>query len=175
MKVAILSDTHLPRFGRSLPHRLVQGLEASGATHILHAGDWTSTLAVDLVATMGELHGVAGNNDPPELVERFGTRRVIELGGVRIGLTHGHLGPGRTTRQRALAVFDDEPGLAALVFGHSHVPLVEQLPDGRWLVNPGSPTDRRRQPQCTWALMTIEAGVIEAVDLIGFDRERAGR
>lgn len=175
MKVAILSDTHLPRFGCSLPTGLVDGLAASGATHILHAGDWTSGLAVDLVAGLGEVHGVAGNNDPAELVERFGTRRVVELGGVRIGLTHGHLGAGRTTPERALRAFEGEPGLDAVVFGHSHVPLVERLPDGRWLVNPGSPTDRRRQPRCTWALMTIEAGAIAGVELLGFDRDRPPR
>ena len=56
------------------------------------------------------------------------------------------------------------------MFGHSHIPLVERLAGGTWLVNPGSPTDRRRQPTYSWALMTIEDGAIASVELVRFDR-----
>ena len=95
---------------------------------------------------------MAGNNDGPALHARFGTQLVLDVDGARIGVTHGHLGPGATTRDRAHRAFADEPGLDAIVFGHSHIPLVERLDGGTWLVNPGSPTDRRRQPLFTWAL-----------------------
>ncbi|HEY5630092.1 MAG TPA: metallophosphoesterase family protein, partial [Candidatus Limnocylindrales bacterium] len=125
---------------------------------------------LELVSALAPTEGVAGNNDAPELVERLGLRRVVAIAGVRIGLTHGHLGPGRTSRDRAMGSFAGEAALDAIVFGHSHVPLVERQPDGQWVVNPGSPTDRRRQPRCTWALMTIEAGRVAAVELVGFDR-----
>ena len=171
MRVAILSDTHLPRFGRALPRWLAGTLQAAGVDRILHAGDWTTELAVDLLEAIAPVDGVAGNNDGPELHERFGTRRVLEIVDVRIGITHGHLGPGGTTEQRARNAFAKESGLAAIVFGHSHIPLVRRLDDGTWLVNPGSPTDRRRQPDYTWALMDLSRGAIAGVDLVRYSPE----
>lgn len=170
MRIAVVSDTHLPRFGRALPAALVRGIADARVDRILHAGDWTDPLALELLERLAPVDGVAGNNDGPELHERFGTRRILELGGVRIGLTHGHLGPGATTPARAQRAFSDEPpgSLGAIVFGHSHIPLVERRPDGTWLVNPGSPTDRRRQPSFSWALLTIEDGVLTAVTLEAF-------
>ena len=165
-----MSDTHLPRFGRVLPRALLDGFEAAGIDRIVHAGDWTDPLALTLLETVAPVDGVAGNNDGPVLHERFGTRRVLDIDGVRIGLTHGHLGPGSTTPERAGRAFEDEKHLGAIVFGHSHIPLVERVPSGTWLVNPGSPTDRRRQPACSWALMTIEDGAIASVELVRFDR-----
>jgi uncharacterized protein len=172
VKLALVSDTHLPRFGRALPTGLVEGIAAAGVDRILHAGDWTSPLAVDLLEELGRVEGIAGNNDGPELHERFGTRRVIEVGGVRIGLTHGHLGRGRTTPDRAIDLFADEPGLDAIVFGHSHIPLVRRLPSGTWLANPGSPTDKRRKPDYSWGLVTIEDGSIVGIDIVRFGKSR---
>ena len=78
MRIAIVSDTHLPRFGKVLPRWLVGTLEAASVDRILHAGDWTTELAVDLLEAIAPVDGVAGNNDGPELHERFGTRRVID-------------------------------------------------------------------------------------------------
>jgi predicted phosphodiesterase len=91
---------------------------------------------------------------------------------VRIGVTHGHLGPGRTTEERATRAFEDEGETRpdAIVFGHSHIPMIRHLPGGRWLINPGSPTDKRRQPDYTWALMEIEGGAIASVELVRFER-----
>jgi hypothetical protein len=174
VRIALVSDTHLPRFGRALPRSLVEGFAEAGVERILHAGDWTEPFVVDLLAAIAPVEGVAGNNDGPELQRRFGTRRVVEVDGVRIGLTHGHLGrPAARTPERVLAAFDDEPGLDAIVFGHSHLPLVRRLPDGRWLVNPGSPTDKRREPTFSWALLTTSDGAISRIDLVRFpDRRR---
>ena len=124
MRVALVSDTHLPRFGRTLPRPLLAGFEVAGIDRIVHAGDWTDPLAVALLEAVAPVDGVAGNNDGPALLERFGTRRVLELDGVRIGVTHGHLGPGSTTPERARRGFEAEPDLGAIVFGHSHIPLV---------------------------------------------------
>ena len=124
---------------------------------------------LDLLAEIAPTDGVAGNNDPPELVARLGRRKVVTVQGVRLGLTHGEIGPGRTTPQRALRAFADEARLAAILFGHSHIPLVERLPDGRWLVNPGSPTDKRRQRRFTWALLEVAGGVVAGASIQGFD------
>jgi putative phosphoesterase len=170
VRIALVSDTHLPRFGRALPRALLDGFEAAAIDRIVHAGDWTDPLAVTLLEAVAPVEGVAGNNDGPALHERFGTRRVLDIDGVRIGLTHGHLGPGSTTPERARRAFEHEPDLGAIVFGHSHIPLVERLTGGTWLVNPGSPTDRRRQPACSWALMTIEDGSISSVEVVRFAR-----
>lgn len=170
LRVGIVSDTHLPRFGRALPGALVAGLRDAGVGQLLHLGDWTSPLAADLLGELAPLDGVAGNNDPPALVERFGLTRVVELDGVRLGLTHGHLGVGRTTPERAERTFAGERGLAAILFGHSHVPMLERRDDGRpWLLNPGSPTDKRRQPRFTWALLTLDAGRLIDAELRAYD------
>jgi putative phosphoesterase len=169
VRLALVSDTHLPRFGRALPRALLDGFEAEGINRILHAGDWTQPLAVALLEAIAPVDGVAGNNDGPELHERFGTRAVLELDGTIVGLTHGHLGTGRSTPQRARGSFEDlavRP--AAIVFGHSHIPLVERLEDGTWLVNPGSPTDKRRQPLFSWAVMDVAGGEVAAVRLVRY-------
>ena len=109
---------------------------------IVHAGDWTEPLAVELFEAIADLDGIAGDNDGPKLQARFGTQLVLKVDGARLGVAHGHLGTGATTRERAIQLFADEPGLAAIVFGHSHAPLVERPDDGdtgTWLVNPARP------------------------------------
>lgn len=167
--IGLVSDTHLPRFGRRLPRALVEGLEAAGASAVVHLGDHVHGFVVDLLAEVPGigLHGVeavAGNNDPPDLVERFGYGRLVLVNGVRIGLTHGHLGIERSTPERALFTFGPVPSAAVdvVAFGHSHVPLVERR-SGVLLVNPGSPTDRRSQETYSFGLLRIRAdGGIEA-------------
>jgi putative phosphoesterase len=147
----------------------VDGLRNASVERILHVGDWTQPFVLDLLGSIAPTDGVAGNNDPPELVARLGRRKIVVVEGVRLGLTHGDLGPGRTTPQRALRAFADEAGLAAILFGHSHIPLVERLPDGRWLVNPGSPTDKRRQRRFSWALLEVAGDVVAGASIQGFD------
>src|SRR6187200_1011775 len=100
MRVALISDTHLPKFGRRLPRALVDGFAAARIERIVHAGDWTEPIAVDLLEAIASVDGVAGNNDGPDLHARFGTQLVLEADGARLGVTHGHLGPGATTRDR---------------------------------------------------------------------------
>jgi putative phosphoesterase len=156
-RLALVSDTHLPRFGRRLPAALIEALEAARPQVILHLGDHTAAAVVDELAVIAPVEAVAGNNDPPELVARYGLRRVVEIDTVRIGMTHGHLGRGATTPVRALAAFGAD-SVQIVAFGHSHIPLVEWR-GATLLVNPGSPTDRRRQPQPTFALLDVTAGV----------------
>jgi putative phosphoesterase len=148
----LIGDTHLPRFGRTLPAPLAEALTA--ADRILHAGDITDAFVLDLLEAFAPTDAVAGNNDPPELQEGLGPARTVTVEGVRIGLTHGHAGPGRTTPDRAFGTFADAvPAVHAIAFGHSHIPMVERR-DGVWLLNPGSPTDRRRQP--TFSFLRID-------------------
>ncbi len=153
-RAILIGDTHLPRFGRTLPPELLG--ELRHADRILHVGDITDPFVLDLLAELAPTDAVAGNNDPPELHDRLGLTRVVEVGELRIGMTHGHDGPGRTTPDRAVRAFAGaDPAVHAIAFGHSHQPMVERR-DGIWLLNPGSPTDRRRQPTFSCLRLDIE-------------------
>jgi uncharacterized protein len=171
-RIAVVSDTHLPRFGLALPTALRQGIAAAHVDLIAHLGDFTGPEVPALLEALGPLEAVAGNNDPPELVRRYGRRKVIDLGGRRVGLTHGDLGHGSSTLERAVATFAADD-VDVILFGHSHIPLMRRVPNDRWLVNPGSPTDKRRQPRYSWALVTIGPdGTIDA-ELRFFDDRTA--
>jgi putative phosphoesterase len=153
-RLVIVGDTHLPRFGRVLPAALSHALE--DADRILHVGDHTQPFVLDLLATLAPTEAVAGNNDPPELLKRLGTTRMVTVEGVQFAMTHGHLGPGRTTPDRAFRTFASlDPPADAIAFGHSHQPMVERR-DGIWMLNPGSPTDRRRQPSFSFLRVEVD-------------------
>ena len=136
---------------------LVRGITEAGVEQILHLGDFTEPFVPALFEALAPFDAVAGNNDGPELVERFGREKVIALAGVRIGLTHGDLGPGPTTPERARRTFESR-SVDVVAFGHSHAPLVKQVPNGPLLVNPGSPTDKRREYRYSWALLEVGDG-----------------
>lgn len=168
MRIGVVSDTHLPRFGRRLPPALVTGL--SGVERILHLGDVTALEVLDELEAIAPVLGVCGNNDPPEIRARWARRRVLTLEGVRIGMVHGD-GKGKTTLERALAAFQDEP-VDLLLFGHSHQPYLAQH-DGVWVLNPGSPTDKRRMPCYSFALVELSDGGVRP-RLCLYDRRDAG-
>jgi uncharacterized protein len=172
MRIAVVSDTHLPRFGDALPRALRVGIAQARVDLIVHLGDFTGSDVPRLLEDLGPLEAVAGNNDPPELAERFGRRGIVSAAGLRLGLTHGDLGPGRSTLERAVRHF---PATDAdlVLFGHSHIPLVVRLPDGRWAVNPGSPTDKRRQARYSWAVIDVDDAGVATPRLHWFDDRRA--
>ena len=167
MNIGVISDTHLPRFGRRLPAALERGLVRARVRLILHLGDFTGPDIPALFEALAPLEAVAGNNDEPALVRRFGRRKVLTVGGVRIGLVHGD-GARGTTIGRSVASFDREP-VDVICFGHSHQPVCERR-GATWLVNPGSPTDKRRQARYSYAIVSVRRG--RAVPrLVFFDRE----
>ena len=166
MKVGVVADTHLPRFGVELPASLRDGLRKEGVELIVHLGDFTGAGIPALFEVLAPLEAVAGNNDPPELVARFGRRKVVPVDGVRLGLVHGD-GPRGTTIDRSVSAFAQET-VDVICFGHSHQPLCERR-GGLWLVNPGSPTDRRQQPRCSYAILDIAHGRV-VPRLVFFDR-----
>jgi uncharacterized protein len=152
--VIVVGDTHMPRFGRRLPEPLVEGVR--DADVVLHVGDITERFVLDLLGEFAPVDAVAGNNDGPDLRDELGVTRVLSVEKVRIGMTHGHLGRGRTTPERARRAFlDADPPVDAICFGHSHQPLVERL-DGVWMLNPGSPTDRRWQPTFSYLRLVVD-------------------
>jgi putative phosphoesterase len=164
-RVAVVSDTHVPRFRRYLPDLLVT-LETLRPDAILHCGDWTDPSLIEMLAAIAPTDGVAGNNDGPELHRRLGTHAIVTVAGARIAMTHGHLGPGRSTPDRALAAFAAEPDLGAIVFGHSHIPVVRELTNRAYLINPGSATDRRSQPSRTMASLEVEDSRIVSARIV---------
>jgi uncharacterized protein len=167
--VVLLGDTHLPRFGRQLPPPLVDGL--ASADLILHVGDITQRFVLELLAEFAPTHAVAGNNDAPDLVEELGLSRVVTVDGLRLGMTHGHQGPGRTTLDRARRTFAAvDPPVDAICFGHSHQPKIERR-EGVWLLNPGSPTDRRRQSTFSYLRLEVDGAELR-LELVTYRRWR---
>ena len=166
MRVVVTSDTHLPRFGRELPKALVTGLET--ADLIVHCGDLTQNFVLEMLREYAPTIAVAGNNDGPELHSRLPTMRTIEIERTRFGLTHGHLGKGRTTPDRAFRLFaDDQAAVDAICFGHSHIPLVEKR-GSVWLLNPGSATDKRRLPYFSYLIIEVNGHTIDP-ELVKFE------
>jgi len=149
----------MPRFGKALPAALRDGLTLHSVDLIAHCGDMVDAMAIPIFEAVAPLEAVAGNNDPPQLVKRFGRKKILELGSVRIGMVHGHDGIGRSTLARAENAFEHDD-VSAILFGHSHVPYCHWH-DGVLLFNPGSPTDKRRQANFSYGIIRIVGKRIE--------------
>src|SRR5690554_3239574 len=149
MLLGIISDTHMPGMARQLPIRLLKDMEK--VDYILHAGDWNSLDVYEQLSQLAPLDGVAGNTDGLEIVNKFGYQKVLEFESKKIGVVHGH--GMRGTEHNALHAFQDEE-IDCIVFGHSHIPLLRSE-NGILLLNPGSPTDKRRQSQYSYAIVEI--------------------
>ena len=140
MRVAVISDTHLPRGSRKLPDACLARLRR--ADLILHAGDLVTVgFLAELRALGPPVDAVHGNVDEPALRAALPTERVVEVEEARIGLVH-EPGPRPGREQRLVDRF---PGCDAVVYGHTHLPQANRY-RGVWILNPGSPTERRRAP-----------------------------
>jgi putative phosphoesterase len=155
MLIAVIADTHLPRGARRLPDACVERI--AEADLLLHAGDF-STLEVlrELEAIGPPVAGVQGNVDSADLRRLLPAERVVDAEGARIGMIHD-AGPRTGRLERLRRHFGDRAGV--VVFGHSHLPLHEQAPDGFQILNPGSPTERRRAPTHTMGLIHVRDGL----------------
>ncbi|MFC8311800.1 metallophosphoesterase family protein [Streptomyces olivaceus] len=160
MRLLLVSDTHLPKRAKELPAPLLA--EIPRADVVLHAGDWVDTAALDLLESRSRrLVGVYGNNDGPALRARLPEVARADLGGLRFGVVH-ETGSAQGRERRCAARF---PDLDVLVFGHSHIPWDTTADTGLRLLNPGSPTDRRRQPHCTYMTAEVTGGRLAEVAL----------
>jgi putative phosphoesterase len=160
-RLAVISDTHLPRGARALPDACLEQLRDADA--ILHAGDLMELSVLRELEALGPpVHAVRGNVDSAELQARLPLTRIVTVEGARIAMLHD-AGPreGRLARLRRRF-----PDADAVVFGHSHIPLHEER-DGFAIFNPGSPTERRRSPRHTMGIATVADGAVtfELVDL----------
>jgi putative phosphoesterase len=159
-RLLLLADTHVPQRAKALPAEVWRAVDE--ADLVVHAGDWVDVTLLDAMESRARrLVGVAGNNDHGSLRERLREVADIEVEGVRFGVVH-ETGQARGRETRCEAAY---PGLDVLVFGHSHIPWDTTSPSGLRLLNPGSPTDRRRQPFCTYMTATVHEGVLSSVVL----------
>lgn len=148
----MLADTHAPRRWRLCPAAVARQLRS--ADLILHAGDVCTASVLDELSGYGPVRVVLGNNDLPE-VAAWGAPDTLEfeIDGIPVAMVHDS-GQSAGRRQRLRRRF---PAAQLVVFGHSHIPL-DDAADGFRIFNPGSPTDRRRQPRGTFGLLDIDDG-----------------
>ncbi|MCW2771016.1 MAG: metallophosphoesterase [Aeromicrobium sp.] len=160
LSVAVVSDTHAPRFWKAMPPAVAAQL--ADVDVILHAGDVCTPSVLDELAAYAPVHVVAGNNDGPD-VAAWGAPETLQIGldGVRIAMIHDSgTKQGRAARMRRLF-----PDADLVVFGHSHIPW-DTEEDGQRLFNPGSPTDKRRQPRGTMGQLVLDAGRIVSAEIV---------
>ncbi|MFD3811186.1 metallophosphoesterase family protein [Rhodococcus sp. NPDC058639] len=160
MRLLLLADTHVPARARVLPAAVWD--EVDRADVVVHAGDWIDVGLLDsLEERARRLVACWGNNDGPALRERLPEIARVTLDGVRLAVVH-ETGASTGREKRMATAYPDTD---VLVFGHSHIPWDTTTLSGLRLLNPGSPTDRRRQPQCTYMTATIENGALGDVEL----------
>lgn len=147
MKIAVLSDTHI-RWGRKIAGFIWENI--ADVDGIIHAGDIISQKFLDELSSLAPVTAVRGNCDSLDLPDKT----IVQLDFLKVGVTHGYLGQGSTTPEKAFHSFG--PGEAdIIIFGHSHIPYQEYR-QGVWLFNPGSPSERRGQPYFSFGLLTVE-------------------
>lgn len=165
MRLLLIADTHVPKRARDLPDRVWD--EVAGADVVLHAGDWVEPALLDaLEAKATRLVACWGNNDGAELRQRLSERADATLGGLRFTVVH----ETGAASGREVRMAKDYPETDVLVFGHSHIPWDTTAENGMRLLNPGSPTDRRRQPYCTFMTATVDAAALTDVVLHRLER-----
>jgi putative phosphoesterase len=158
VSLVLTSDTHVPQRSREVPHSLWTAIERADV--VVHAGDWVDVALLDeFEARSRRLIGVHGNNDHGALRERLPEVARAEIGGLHIAVVH-ETGDKTGREARCAARF---PDVDVLVFGHSHIPWDTTAPNGLRLLNPGSPTDRRRQPHGTFVTAVVADGQLQDV------------
>lgn len=160
MRALVLADTHLrPGSRRRLPGRVLEELQRADV--VFHAGDILTGEVLELLAGYAPVHAVLGNNDR-DLVGLLPERLELDLEGLVVGMVHDS-GPRRGRERRLRRAF---PQAGLVVFGHSHIPWNAAGLDGQWLLNPGSPTDKRSQPHPTMATVEVSGGRILAAEIV---------
>jgi hypothetical protein len=151
MKVAVLSDTHIPYAASQLPKKVCEVLEQADA--IIHAGDYAAESVIDTLQSFADFYGVRGNMDSITIYNRVPKELIINLGGFAIGIMHGWGSPAGL-ENLVLASFKGKK-LDAIIYGHSHE-AKNEMRNGVLLFNPGSPTDNRRAAFHSMGILTLE-------------------
>lgn len=165
MRLLLIADTHVPKRARDLPKPVWDQVDRADV--VIHAGDWVEPALLDSLGGRAQrLVGCWGNNDGAELRRRLPERADVMLGGLRFTVVHE---TGAATGREA-RMAREYPDTDVLVFGHSHIPWDTTAKTGLRLLNPGSPTDRRRQPYCTYMTATADNGALSDVVLHTIER-----
>jgi putative phosphoesterase len=159
VRLLLLADTHVPRRAKALPAAVWD--EVDRADVVVHAGDWVAASLVEAITARARLIGCYGNNDGPDVRALLPDIARVELDGLRLAVVH-ETGASAGRDERMAALY---PDVDVLVFGHSHIPWDATASTGLRLLNPGSPTDRRRQPFCTYLTAEVEGGMLHDVVL----------
>ena len=160
MRLLLIADTHVPTRARDLPARVWD--EVAKADVVVHAGDWIALELLDeLESRSARLIACWGNNDGPQLRARLPERADVTLAGVRFTVVH-ETGAATGRDARISRLYPDSD---VVVFGHSHIPWDTTTKTGLRLLNPGSPTDRRRQPFCSYLTASADNGALTDVVL----------
>ena len=165
LRLLLVSDTHVPQRARALPDQVWAAVDAADV--VFHAGDWVNAELLDMFEQRSRrLVGVHGNNDGGDLRRRLPESASVTLEGVHFSVIH-ETGQAKGREERCEARFPDAD---VLVFGHSHIPWDTTSAGGLRLLNPGSPTDRRRQPVCTYMTAVVGNGRLGDVELVEVKR-----
>lgn len=160
-RLLLISDTHVPQRARRLPEQVWRAVDE--ADLVLHAGDWVDLLLYDELSRRATaLLGVFGNNDGADLRGVLPEIARATIEGIRFAMIH-ETGAAAGRERRMDAAFPDAD---VLVFGHSHIPWDSVTPGGLRLLNPGSPTDRRRQPTHSYLTAVADNGQLTEVTLV---------
>ena len=166
MRLVVLADTHIvPGRSRRLPDAVYEALDAADA--ILHAGDIMTADLVHELEGFAPVHAVLGNNDDGVLAGMLPETLALDLAGVRVGMIHDS-GPSAGRPRRMRKRFPDRD---VVVYGHSHNPVCGEGERGQLLVNPGSPTDKRRQPVATYGILELVDARVACAEIIPLDRQ----
>ncbi|MEV7621113.1 metallophosphoesterase [Microbacterium sp. NPDC089321] len=151
----LLADTHIPARAKRLPRAVLEAID--DADVVVHAGDWIDVATLDVIESRAKrFYGVYGNNDGADLRARLPEVARFDVDGLRFAVIH-ETGAARKREERMDDLFPDTD---MLIFGHSHITWDTVTPAGMRLLNPGSPTDRRRQPTCT--MMRVESAAAQS-------------
>lgn len=150
--IGVISDTHIPSRGKAIPDAVLKGFK--GVDMIIHAGDLLRDYVIYELEEIAPVHAVAGNNDDYFIQDMLGKKRILDVGGMKIGITHGDMGYGGNALKNAVNIFRNDD-VGCVVFGHSHAPHNEVI-GGVLFFNPGSPTDKRWQEYYSYGILKIQ-------------------
>ncbi len=144
--------------------------ELEDADFIIHAGDWQTIDVYEELIHYAPTTGVYGNVDDNQIKEKFDLKSIVEIGSLRIGITHGH-GRRKTTEKRSVELFEGD-GVDIVIFGHSHIPVHKEY-DGKIVFNPGSPTYKRRQPKYSFGKLELSEDGCFTLEHVFFDESES--
>ena len=158
IKVAVISDTHIPAACNLLPDKLLEKIK--GFDLIIHAGDFTETFVLDKLKSLAPIEAVAGNMDSNAIKNRFPEKRLLKLGNFCVGVTHGYGSPDNLINYAKEMFKKESPD--CIIYGHSHIPRIDYI-DSILYFCPGSPTEKVFAPYNSYGTLEIDEKITPAI------------